>query len=61
MKVSIYNQDPNIEGIIPVELSLIDGSTKFMLSEREDGDVVFDSWEVYANWLNDNIERPKLI
>ena len=61
MKVSIYNQDPNIEGIIPVELSLIDGSTKFMLSEREDGDVVFDSWEAYANWLNDNIERPKLI
>lgn len=53
MKVSIYTTDPNIEGMTPVELPLKDGSSMFMLSDRGDGDTVFDSWDSYVTWASD--------
>lgn len=58
----ITSQDPNIEGVTPVELTLKDGSKAFVVSGQElKPDIEFDTVEKYHEWLNENIERPKMI
>lgn len=54
--------EPNIEGVEPVELTLKHGTTAYVVSGQElKPDIEFDTVEKYHEWLNENIERPKMI
>jgi hypothetical protein len=57
----IHHANPNIEGVIPVEFTLKDGTTAYVVSDHDlIPDIQFDTVEGYHEWLNENIERPEL-
>jgi hypothetical protein len=57
----IHYANPNIEGIVAVELMLNDGRTAYVVfNQYLNPDIEFDTVEKYHEWLNENIERPKM-
>ncbi len=57
----IHYTKPTIEGVIPVELTLKDGTTAYVVSDHDlIPDIQFDTVEDYHEWLNENIDRPEL-